>query len=218
MKTRALAVCLLAAAALPAAALPLAGCAATASSPPAPASHQRMTPGMVMPDGSTMGAGQMSPGMVMPDTSTMAPGSPGTAPSQAAKMICTDETRDNIATALSVTPDPKPAATWQGGTYTCTYGLPGGTIVLSVHESPDAPTAAAYTAGLRPSLPDATNLTGLTPTAFGTTTGLIVLQKDNDTLRVDTSALAAQTDPLYKHRADFAYEIAAIIMGCWTGS
>lgn len=175
-----------------------------------------MTPGMVMTDGSTMGAGEMTPGMVMPNGSTMAPGSPGTAPSKAAAMICTGETRDNIATVLSVTPDPKPAATWQGGTYSCTYRLPTGTIVLSVHESPDAHTAAAYTAGLRPGLPGATNLTGLTPTAFGTPDGLVVLQKDNDTLRVDATGLPRQSR-LYQHRADFAYEIAAVIMGCWTG-
>ncbi|MGH8960571.1 MAG: hypothetical protein ACRDWT_05095 [Jatrophihabitantaceae bacterium] len=212
MKTNTLALCLLAAAALP-----LAGCAAAASSPPKSSSHQQMTAGMVMPDGSTMGAGQMTPGMVMPDGSTMAPGSPGTAPSAAAKMICTDETRDNIATVLSVTPDPKPAATWQGGTYTCTYRLPMGTIVLSVHESADVPAAAAYTARLRPAIADAKNLVGLTKTAFGTTNGVLVLQKDNDTLRVDTSGLQPQTGRLHEHRADFAYEIAAVIMGCWTG-
>lgn len=213
MKTKTLAACLLAAAALS-----LAGCAAAASSAPTPTRHQRMTPGMVMPDGSTMGAGEMTSGMVEPNGPTTAPGSPDSAPSKAARMICTDETRDNIATVLSVTPDPKPVSTWQGGTYTCTYRLPMGTIVLSVHESADIPAAAAYTNRLRPTIPGAKNLVGLTPTAFGTTTGVLVLQKDNDTLRVDTSALPPQTERLYQHRADFAYEIAAVILGCWTGS
>jgi len=212
VKTKTLAVCLLAAPALA-----LAGCAADASKPSTSASHQPMTPGMVMPDGSTMGAGQMTPGMVMPNGSTMAPSSPGTALSEAAKMICTDETRDNIATVLSVTLDLKPVPTWQGGTYSCTYRLPTGTILLSVHESPDAPTAAAYTARQRPSIPDARDLVGLTKIAFGAPNGILVLQKDNDTLRVDTSGLSPQAGRLYKHRADFAYEIAAVIMGCWTG-
>lgn len=176
-----------------------------------------MTSGMVMPDGSTMSAGAMKAGMVMPDGSTMAPGSPGTAPSDAAKMICTDETRDNIATVLAVAPDPKPASTWSGGTYTCTYRLPTGTIVLSVHQSADPAAAAAYTAELRKALPEASDLVGLTPTAFGTPNGIVLLRKDNDTLRVDTSGLRPRSDRLYQHRAAFAYEIAAVIMGCWTG-
>jgi hypothetical protein len=174
-----------------------------------------MTPGMVMPDGSTMGA--MTPGMVMPDGSTMAPGSPGTAPSEAAKMICTDETRNNITTVLAVAPDPNPVSSWRGGTYTCTYRLPAGSIVLSVHESADVPAAIAYTTALRPSLSGAKDLVGLSDLAFGTADGLVALQKDNDTLRVDTSGLTKQSK-LYAHRADFAYEIAAVIMGCWTGS
>src|SRR5579875_4151713 len=118
-----------AAALLAAAAVSLAGCASAADSRHTPAADQMM----------------MSPGMVMPNGSTMAPGSPGTAPSAAAKMICTDETRDNITTVLSVAPDPNPSSTWTGGTYTCTYRLPMGPIVLSVHESADAPTAAGYT-------------------------------------------------------------------------
>jgi hypothetical protein len=194
----------------------LAGCA-SAGSPHPPGAHQTMTPDMIMRDGATMAAGQMTPGMVMPNGSTMAPGSPGTAPSAAAKMICTDETRDNITTVLSVAPDPNPSATWTGGTYTCTYRLPMGPIVLSVHESADAPTAAGYTAKVRQTMPGAKNLAGLTHTAFGTTNGVVVLQKDNDTLRVDTSALRPQSDTLYLRRAAFAYEIAAVTLGCWTG-
>lgn len=175
-----------------------------------------MMPGMVMPDGSTAGAGAMTPGMVMPDGSTMAPGSPGTGPSAAAQMICTTETQADITTVLSVAPDPKPVSTWRGGTYTCTYRVPMGSIVLSVHESADAAAAAAYTTALRPSLPGAKDLVGLTDIAFGAN-GLVALQKDNDTLRVDMTGLRPQSK-LYAHRADFAYEIAAVIMGCWTGS
>lgn len=211
IKTKTLGLCLIAVAAVP-----LAGCSSAASSSPTSSSSQAMTPGMVMPDGSTMGAAAMTPGMVMPDGSTMAAGAPGTAPSAAAKMICTKETRDNITTVLSVAPDPKPVSTWRGGTYTCTYRLPMGSIVLSVHESADDATAAAYTDGLRSSVPGAKDLAGLTKIAFGAN-GVVLLQKDNDTLRVDTTGLQPQSK-LYAHRADFAYEIATVIMGCWTGS
>lgn len=178
----------------------LTGCAAAASTPHRSASHQGAASRTVTRDGSTVTAG-----------------SSDVAPSEAAKMICTDETRGNIATVLAVPLDRKPTSTWTGGTYTCTYRLPTGTIVLSVHESADAGTAATYTGGLRHAMPRATNLTGLTQTAFGTSDGVVVLQKDNDTLRVDTSGLSPQSGELYKHRNSFAYEIAATIMGCWTG-
>lgn len=190
-----------AAALLAAAAVSLAGCASAANSRHTPAADQMM----------------MSPGMVMPDGSSMTPGSPGTGPSDAAKMICADETRDNITTVLSTAPDPHPRSSWTGGTYTCTYRLPMGAIVLSVHESADAAAAESYTVAQRRTMPGAKDLTGLTRTAFGTTDGVVVLRKDNDTLRVDTSALRQQSDKLYAHRATFAYEIAAVIMGCWTG-
>lgn len=132
-------------------------------------------------------------------------------------MICTAETRENIALTLRVEPDPKPVSTWKGGTYTCTYRLPKGSLVLSVHESADASAAATYTKGQRPGLPGAKNLAGLTDIAFGTTDGVVVMQKDNDTLRVDTTGLGSGSDRLAKNRADFAYEIAAVILGCWTG-
>jgi hypothetical protein len=201
MKTKALGLCLTVAAAVTLAACSSsAGQSAPAGNHATTARNQAMMPGMVMPDGSTMAAG-----------------SPGTAPSEAAKMICTDETRNNITTVLAMTPDPRPVSTWRGGTYTCTYRLPAGTIVLSVHESADVPAATAYTTALRPSLRGAKDLNGLSDLAFGTANGVVALQKDNDTLRVDTSGLTKQST-LYAHRADFAYEIAAVIMGCWTGS
>lgn len=196
----------------------LAGCSASASTPPSASSHASMTSGMAMPQASPKArAAEMTPGMVMPDGSTMAPGSPGTAPSEAAKMICTGETRDNISTVLSVEPEPNPASTWRGGTYTCTYRLPAGTLVLSVHESADVAAAAVYTKALRPGLTGAKDLAGLTDLAFGTTNGVVVMQKDNDTLRVDTSRIARPSDRLHQKRADFAYDIAAVVLGCWTG-
>lgn len=159
----------------------------------------------------------------MPDTgmssssSATTAGAAPAAPSRAAKMICTDETRDNITTVLSQAPEATPVSTWRGGTYTCTYRLPAGPIVLSVHESADVVAAVAYTERMRSAMPQANSLAGLTPTAFGTTDGILVLRKDNDTLRVDTTELRPESGRLYTHRASFAYNIAAVIMGCWTG-
>lgn len=131
-------------------------------------------------------------------------------------MICTDETRDNITTVLSVKPDPKPASSWRNHIYTCTYQLPEGPIVLTVHEAADVNAATAYTTAQRSTVQGEKDLTGLNPGAFGTQNGVVVLQKDNDTMRVDTSRLSPQSK-LYPRRADFAYNIAAVVLGCWNG-
>lgn len=200
-----------------AAAVVLAGCTSAAGSSPTSSAHQAQSSSAARNSASAPATGGMSAGMVMPDGSTMAPGSAGTAPSEAAKMICTDETRANIATVLAVPLDKKPASTWKGGTYTCTYQLPAGPIVLSVHESPDVASAATYTAHLRSALPNAKKLVGLAPGAVGTKNGVVVLQKDNDTLKVDTSAVRPGSGRIYTHRDNFAYGIAAVLMGCWTG-
>ncbi|GAB3486307.1 hypothetical protein GCM10027572_04160 [Flexivirga lutea] len=131
-------------------------------------------------------------------------------------MICTDETRDNITTVLSVQPDPKPASSWRNHIYTCTYQLPEGPIVRTVHEAADVNAATAYTTAQRSTVQGEKDLTGLNPGAFGTQDGVVVLQKDNDTMRVDTSRLSPQSK-LYPRRAGFAYNIAAVVLGCWNG-
>lgn len=131
-------------------------------------------------------------------------------------MICTAETRDNITTVLSVAPEPKPVSSWRDSTYTCTYRVPAGPIVLTVHESASVPAATAYTAQQRSTVAGEKNLAGLNPGAFGTADGIVVLQKDNDTMRVDTSGLSPQSR-LYARRAGYAYNIAAVVLGCWNG-
>lgn len=215
MKVNKIAVALVAAAAVP-----LAGCSAAASTPPssssAPSAASSSAPSSAS---SSAGAGSTSAapsGGATPKSSASAHVGDAGAPSEAAKMICTDETRDNITTVLSVKPDPKPASSWRNHIYTCTYQLPEGPIVLTVHEAADVNAATAYTTAQRSTVQGEKDLTGLNPGAFGTQNGVVVLQKDNDTMRVDTSRLSPQSK-LYPRRADFAYNIAAVVLGCWNG-
>src|SRR6185437_17050859 len=98
-------------------------------------------------------------------------------------------------------------------TYTCTYRLPAGEFVLSVKESADAAGANAYTQTLRAQTPGAADLAGLTDIAFGAPSGVVILLKDNDTLRVDASGLPAEFGRQHQKRSDFAYEIASDILG-----
>jgi hypothetical protein len=187
----------------------LAGCASSAGADQ-PARMTRpsgtaMTPGMVMPDGSTMGA--------MTTTSR----SQQSGPSAAALMVCSDETRAAIAQVLALPDRPTATATWREHTYTCSYRLPAGSFVLSVTESADGAAAGRYLADVRRRLGTTSDLAGLTEGAFGTAAGNVLLRKDNDVLQVDATALPAVFGTQGQKRTDFAYEIASDVLGCWTG-
>jgi hypothetical protein len=187
----------------------LAGCASShsASNTPlkSPAANGAMTPGMVMPDGSTMGAA--------------APAAKKAAakPSAAAAMICSAELRSDLATVLAVKQVPRGTSTFIRGLFTCTYALPMGRLVVSVQESPDAAGTTDYFRGLRHRLGKTADLAGLGEAAYATSNGTVVVRKDNDVLRVDATRLPAQFGAQHAKRADFAYEIASDILGCWTG-
>ena len=171
-----------------------------------------MSPGMVMPDGSTMGAGPTDAA-----ARTSGSGHPPPGPSHTASMVCEAEVGGDIATILNLKPQPVGLARWANDTYTCTYRLVIGPLVLSVHQSPGDAAAKRYAAEMRRTLPDAHTLDGLTTTAFGTATGKVVLVKDSDTLTVDATGLPEQFGSQQQKRSDFAYELASDILGCWTG-
>lgn len=195
-------------AAVAAVAVLLTGCASEhLYRPPAGASQpaEQMTSGMVMPDGSTMG--------VPAPSSTAAASS---APSAAAQMICSADIRSAITTVLKLSSAPVATSNWANHVYTCTYRLPMGEFVLSVTESTTAASANAYIEGVRQQI-GAKPLIGLTPVAYGTADGVVVLVKDSDTLRVDASRLPAQFGDQAQKRTDFAYEVASDVLGCWTG-
>jgi hypothetical protein len=91
-----------------------------------------------------------------------------------------------------------------------------GRFTISVKQSTNNSAATAYANDLR-TKNGATPLTGLTTTAFGTSNGEVFLVKDSFTLTVDAAALPKVFGTQQQKRADFAYEIASDILGCWTG-
>jgi hypothetical protein len=188
----------------------LAGCASThadtvPTSAPASAGGMSMSPGMVMPDGSTMGVPKPSASEA------------GAGPSAAAREVCSTEIRNDIAQVLALKSVPAPKATWANHVYTCTYQLPMGRFVLSVTESSDDTAAQAFASKLRTKLTGARPVAGLTTIAFATPDGRLALVKDNDTLQVDATQLPAQFGSQHEKRTDFAYEVASDVLGCWTG-
>jgi hypothetical protein len=180
--------------------------------------------GMSMAPGQAMAGMSMAPGQAMAGMS-MAPGQQSTAgqstapaagePSKAAKMVCTGDVRDEVKSVLKLS-SPAPISTsWRDGLYTCTYTLPMGKMVLSVKESAGKPAAIEYFQALRTRLGSTRPAPGLGEQAYATTTGTVVVLKDNTTLRVDTTGLPAVFGPQQQRRTDLAYEIASVVLGCW---
>jgi hypothetical protein len=101
---------------------------------------------------------------------------------------------------------------WVGHTYTCTYPLAAGRLVLSVDDLGTKRQAkAAYrrrwsTAGHR------TRLNGLGNAAYQRADGTLVALKDQFVLTVDPTASRVSVAP-----ADLAFAAALGVMGCWTG-
>lgn len=197
----------------------LAGCASAGASPArlrSLAPNASMTPGMVMPDGSTMGAAP--PAVPATPTAATSPVVAAAAqPSASAMMLCSNELRSTIAKVLALQAIPAGTPTWGNDLYTCTYRLPIGALTLSVKQTASTAATDIYFAAQQKQLGTTKALEGLGQGAYGTDTGTVVLRKDNDVLRVDATALPAQFGSQQEKRNDFAYEIASDILGCWTG-
>jgi hypothetical protein len=137
-------------------------------------------------------------------------------PSQAALMICAEETRNNIAKILSLAHPSQPEARWADGLYTCTYHVPTGTLRLSVKQSTDPAAARSYFTAQQNSVGKAQTIEGLANLglpAYQTPDGNVSFVKDNMTLHVDASQLVADSPPTRTH---LAYQIATVILGCWS--
>jgi hypothetical protein len=170
------------------------------------------------------------PGMSMAPGQTMAPGQPMTpsdsastgalatsAPSAAAKMICGDDIQGKVRQVLKLSNDAPTRTSFVDHIYTCTYTLPEGPLVLSVHDSASKAAAGAYYTALRPTLGPTNGLPGLGEHAYGTSRGTVVVLKDSQTLVVDATALPSVFGSDQQKRTDLAYEIASDVLGCWTG-
>jgi hypothetical protein len=200
------------------------GCAATqAATPPAgstPTPTQSMSPGMVMPPGMSMAPGMSMPGMTPAATVSPSSGDATAGPSASAQLVCGSEIKGDVATILALHPAPATTTTWANHLYTCTYHLSGGPLVLSVQESADVPSANTYFVALREHLGTThplVGIAGLGNPGYDTPGGVVVVLKDDKTLKVDATGLPPTSGPHQQSRADLAYEVASDVLGCWSG-
>jgi len=136
-------------------------------------------------------------------------------PSESAKMVCAKEAVDEINTVLAENAKVS-TPTWVDHVYSCDYVYPEGKMSLHVKEvsSPDETTA--YYNSLADKYGKKQDLQGLGDGAFVTKNGNVVVRKDFKVLLIDVSALpknfAGDTSE------NDAINVAATIMGCWTGA
>jgi hypothetical protein len=132
-----------------------------------------MAPGMVMPDGSTMGAG--APARNVADAGPSAAGPDdllGRGPHRHHQGAGAEVRAGSVIAMVKAR-------------LHLHLPVPMGTFVLTVTESTNAATAQGFAAGLRAALRQSRSVAGLTATSLSTPQGLVALVKGNDTLQVD---------------------------------
>jgi hypothetical protein len=140
-------------------------------------------------------------------------------PSVSAKMICEPEAANDIyqsATGVKTIAPFKP--TWVDHVYSCDYVYPGGAkMTLAVKEVSNDAETTAYFDSLATKLGKTDKAVGV-PNAFQVRDGSVVVRKDFKVLLVDVTKLPASFGVPAASKGDVAINVAATIMGCWTGA
>jgi hypothetical protein len=158
----------------------------------------------------------MSAGVTTSQQAAVAAGSVG--PSAAARMICSQEVRHDIAHAAGVPSVSPGTATWANRLYTCSYQLSAGSLVLSVQDSASLTAGHRYFSAAQRRANAARpfrGLLGLGLPSYQTRDGAVAFLKDGKTLTVDASGLSGLAAPGRRMQADLAYAVAADVVACW---
>ncbi len=139
-------------------------------------------------------------------------------PSAAALMICGDQPMDRLTSILDLDTDPHKINDWADSTFTCTYHLAEGDLVISVMEAKNQATALSYFDAMQALAKDVTPIKGLANLgfpAYETADGSAVFQKDSFILQVDASNLPRTLGPDSITRNALAYQLSTTILACW---
>jgi len=195
-------------------ALLLSGCAAAAGSVSAPSEVSTPAPSAAKPEaGNTTGHGD---GHQRGGTSS--PGATKDGPSDAALMVCGDQPMDRLTSILDLDSDPHTINDWANNTFTCTYHLNEGALVISVQEAADKASALKYFDAMQALAKEAKPIEGLPNLgfpAYETADGSAIFQKDNFILHVDATDLPATIGPDNITRNALAYQLSTTILACW---
>ncbi len=147
---------------------------------------------------------------------TKAPLPAGPTPSKIATMICRFEAIQEIDSSLGEKATVS-TPVWLNHLYSCTYGYPTGSMVLSVKELSSWAQTDAYFQLLADQMGKVRSLQNLGQGAFQTTDGSVVVRKDWKVLLVNSSGLPAQFGQPPTSSGDVAVTVSDVILGCWAG-
>jgi hypothetical protein len=152
----------------------------------------------------------------LPTSTTQAPVPAGPTPSYIARQVCSSTAQSDIARVLGVTAKVS-TPTWANHLYTCNYVYSNGKFVMSVKELSSWGQTYGYFSSVGKTLGNTGKLGNLGQGAFTTSDGSVIVRKDWKVLDVNIAGLPAQFGKPPTSRADVAYTIADIILGCWAG-
>jgi hypothetical protein len=139
-------------------------------------------------------------------------------PSKSAKMVCATEAQEDIAGTLRVKPTTVTTPTWNNSVYSCQYVYPNGPVTLSVKELRNGAATGRYFEKLGKTLDRRPGKVALGGDAFTARDGSVVVRKDFKVLDVDISQLTGKLGTPPMDPPIIALNIAATVMGCWTGT
>jgi hypothetical protein len=151
-----------------------------------------------------------------PTATTEAPEPAGKKPSAISKEVCSSDAQGEIKRVLGVTAHVV-TPIWVDHLYSCRYRYPNGTFVLSVKELSSWSQTYAYFDSLGHAMGNTGALGNLGQGAFTTSDGSVVVRKDWKVLLVNIAPLPGQFGKPPTSKADVAYTVASIILGCWAG-
>ena len=138
-------------------------------------------------------------------------------PGEAAREVCEPMIRDAVELEIGSPLEGAPAEAVDGNTFTCTYRVGGGTIVMSVDDLKRVPVAEqdfeerlsiVETAGA-----DVELLPGLGHGGFVGPDGGLVVRKDAMVLTIDMAGMPEAADG--RDRGTIATNLGVAVMGCW---
>lgn len=189
----------------------LSGCATAAGSVTAAPDSSTAAPPATSPAVGHDGGGHHAQG-------SASPGPPAGGPSAAALMVCGDQPKERLRSILDLASNPHTVDSWADSTFTCTYHLAEGSLVISVQETADKASALKYFTAMQALAKGATPIDGLANLgfpAYETADGSAVFQKDSFVLHVDASGLPPTLGPDSITRNALAYQLSTTILACW---
>lgn len=142
-------------------------------------------------------------------------------PSKAARMVCTGQVVDDVTRIMGLDDTAAPSSQWQEPVFTCTFDLPAGPLVLTVHDAEDVDVGRDHFRAQRASRTNAEPIKGvysLGLPAYETAAGVVSFVRDGKTLEVDATGLSGGPFGVHQDmdRAGVAYAVATSVLACWT--